>query len=391
MNERREGADLRSPRGSIPMFDPLWEYRSLKPEIDGGIARVLERGLLDWGPEVPAFEDAFARWSGVAHAVGFNSGMAALKVALKALGVSPGDEVITVPNSDISTTSAIHHVGAKSVWVDIEQDTMTMDPALVEEAITERTKALLPVHLYGHPADMRAICELASKYRLFVIEDACLAVGASIDGRPVGRWGDVGCFSHAPSKHLGACGSAGTAVTDDKSLAERMRLLAGYGEPRQRKTNDGRAGQSQHYLAEGFNERMDELQASILSVKLSRLSEWVTARRANAEAYSDAFRATGIHLPVERPGYRHTYRNYIIRVSRRERTQRALADAGIASGQVYVPPLHLQPVYRGLGHKRGAYPVTEEACSTLLSIPVGQHLSSTQRELVVRTLARLEA
>jgi len=373
------------------MSDPVWEYRSLKREIDGAIAGVLERGLLDWGPEVPAFEEAFARWSGVAYAVGFNSGMAALKVALKALGVGPGDEVITVPNSDISTTSAIHHVGAKSVWVDVERDTMTMDPVLVEEAITERTKALLPVHLYGHPADMKAICELASKYRLFVIEDACLAVGASIDGRPVGRWGDVGCFSHAPSKHLGACGSAGTAVTDDESLAERMRLLAGYGESRQRKTCDGKAGQSQHYVAEGFNERMDELQASILSVKLSRLGEWVAARRANAGAYSDAFRATGIRLPIERPGCRHTYRNYIIRVSRRERTQRALADAGIASGQVYVPPLHLQPVYRRLGHKRGAYPVTEEACATLLSVPVGPHVSPAQRKLVIRTLARLEA
>jgi dTDP-4-amino-4,6-dideoxygalactose transaminase len=373
------------------MCDPVWEYRSLKGDIDGAVARVFERGLLDWGPEVPDFEDAFAGWAGTAHAVGFNSGMAALKIGLKALGVGPGDEVITVPNSDISTTSAIHHVGAQSVWIDVEPDTLTMDPTLVEEAITERTKALLPVHLYGHPADMTALCDIARKYDLFVIEDACLAVGASIDGRPVGTWGDVACFSHAPSKHLGACGSAGTAVTNDESVAERMRLLVGYGEARHRKYDRGKAGGPQHYVAEGSNERMDELQASILRVKLGRLNEWLAVRRANAEAYSDGLRDTGIRLPMERPGCRHTYRNYVVRVSHRKRTQKVLAGAGIASAQVYVPPLHLQPVYHRLGYERGAYPVTEEACETLLSIPVGPHLSPDQREYVIRTLAELEA
>lgn len=374
----------------VPMYDLAGAYQSLKPDIDGAIQRVLDRGALDWGPEVPAFEEAFSQWLGVDHAVGTNSGMAALKLALKALDIGPGDEVITAPNSDISTTSAIHHVGAEAVWVDVELDTMNMDPDLVEEAITPRTKALLPVHLYGHPADMPALMEIARKRGLFVVEDACLAVGASIDGQPAGAWGDIACFSHAPSKHLGAFGSGGSVVTNDASLAERVKLYAGYGEPRERKYERSVHGQSQHYVVEGLNERLDELQAATLRVKLPYLASWIEARRANAEAYTEGLEDTGIRLPVERPGYRHTYRNYIVRVSDRQRVQQALAEAGIASGVLYVPPLHLQPTYRELGHTLGDFPVTEQACASLISIPVGPHLTSAQRDFVIETLKETE-
>ena len=374
----------------VPMYDLAGAYQSLKPEIDGAIQRVLDRGALDWGPEVPAFEEAFSQWLGVDHAVGTNSGMAALKLALKALDIGPGDEVITVPNSDISTTSAIHHVGAEAVWVDVELDTMNMDPDLVEEAITPRTKALLPVHLYGHPADMPALMEIARKRGLFVVEDACLAVGASIDGRLAGTWGDIACFSHAPSKHLGAFGSGGTAVTNDAELADRVRLYAGYGEPRERKYDRGKLGSPQNYVVEGLNERLDELQAATLRAKLPHLTEQIEARCENAEAYTEGLQDTDIRLPVERSGHRHTYRNYIIRVSNRQHVQEALAEAGIANGLLYVPPLHLQPTYRDLGHTRGDFPVTEEACSSLISIPVGPHLTAAQRDFVIETLREAE-
>lgn len=371
----------------VPGYDLAAQYRALKNDIDAAVYRVLESGRLDWGTEVPAFEAEFAQWVGVKHAVGTNSGTAALKIALLALGIGPGDEVITVPNSDISTTSAIHHVGAQSVWIDVDPDTLNMDPSLLEDAITPRTRALLPVHLYGHPADMPALSEIAQRHNLFIVEDACLALGASIEGQPVGSWGDITCFSHAPSKHLGAAGSGGTAVTNDAELAERMQLYAGYGQPRERTYNRSVAGRPQHMLVEGVNERLDELQAAILRAKLPHLEKRIELRRDNAKAYTATLENSSIRLPVERPGYRHTYRNYIIRVPDRERVQRELAEAGITTGLLYVPPLHLQPVYEArFGYKRGSFPVTEEACDTLISIPIGPEVTPRQRDHVITTL-----
>jgi dTDP-4-amino-4,6-dideoxygalactose transaminase len=357
-----------------------------RADIESAIQRVLARGEFDWGPEVPAFEQEFAEWSGSAYAVGANSGLAALKLALKAAGIGPGDEVITVPNSDIATTSAIHQVGARAIWVDVEPDTMNMDPSLVEAAITPRTRALLPVHLYGHPADMVALSAIARRHNLFVIEDACLSVGASIEGRPVGSWGDITCVSHAPTKHLGALGSAGTALTHDPDLAERMLLYAGYGQRRDRASRRSLVGQPQDYLVEGFNERLDELQAAVLRAKLPYVAGWIRLRRANAHAYHDALRDTGIVLPLERPAYHHTYRQYVIRVGDRERIQTYLAGAGIATALTYVPPLHLQPAYHSLNYPRGSFPVTEAACDTLLSIPVAPELTSIQRDTIISVL-----
>jgi dTDP-4-amino-4,6-dideoxygalactose transaminase len=354
--------------------------------LTAAIQRVLERGLLDWGPEVPAFEQEFAAWIGVPYAVGAASGTAALRLALLALGIGPGDEVITVPNSDISTTAAIHHVGARAVWVDVESDTMNMDPALVEQAITPRTRALLPVHLYGHPADMPNLTAIARRHDLYVIEDACLALGASIDGVPVGAWGDLACFSHAPSKHLGACGSAGTVVTASAALVEQLQLHAGYGQQRARSYERALAGTGQHFLVEGRNERLDELQAAILRAKLPRLSGAIADRCAHAEAYTAALSGLPITLPRPRPGAVHTYRNYVIRVNERAAVQHHLAERGIATSVIYIPPLHLQPAYRHLGHGPGSFPVTEQAAAELIALPIGPDLGVETRDAVIAGL-----
>ena len=369
----------------VPYHDSLQEYQSLRSEIDASIQRVLQSGRFDWGTEVPAFEREFADLVGVGHAIGTNSGTAALKLALLALGIGPGDQVITVPNSDISTTSAIHHVGAQAVWVDIDADTCNMDPDLVEEAITPQTRALLPVHLYGHPADMQALTTIARRHHLFVIEDACLALGADIDGRPIGSWGDVSCFSHAPAKHLGAYGCGGSVVTNDAEIAERLILYAGYGRPRD---SEAAGGHERLFLVEGLNERLDEVQAAILRAKLPYLPAWIERRRAHAQAYTQAFQGSAIIPPVELPGYRHTYRNYIVRVPERDRVQEMLFEAGITAYPLYAPPLHLQPAYQRLGFRRGSFPVTEDVCDTLIAIPVGPGLTEGQRDYVIETLVK---
>ncbi|HBY95740.1 MAG TPA: erythromycin biosynthesis sensory transduction protein eryC1 [Chloroflexi bacterium] len=370
----------------VPLQNPVSEYRLLQTDIEAAVHRCLEAGVFEWGPEVPAFETEFAELVGARHAVSTNSGLAALKLALRALGIGSGDEVITVPNSDIATTSAIHAVGAHSVWVDVEPDTLNMDPNLVEAAITARTRAILPVHLYGHPAAMPALSEIARRHNLLIVEDACLALGAFIEGRHIGSWSDIACYSHAPSKHLGAIGTGGTATTNDAGLAERLQLYAGYGQPRERSYTQGIMGLPQRLLVEGYNERLDEIQAAVLRVKLPYVFRWIEARRANAQVYGQALRGSGIDLPVERQGYRHSYRNYVIQVAGREQVQRRLTEAGVATAILYVPPLHLQPVYRRLGYKAGSFPVTEAAADRLLSIPVGPTLTPAQRDHVVATL-----
>ncbi|NLE77280.1 MAG: DegT/DnrJ/EryC1/StrS family aminotransferase [Chloroflexi bacterium] len=371
----------------VPMHDYQAEYRTLKAEIDGAVQRVLERGRPDWGPEGPAFEEELGRLAGLRHMVGANSGMAALKIALLALGIGPGDEVITVPNSDIASTSAIHHVGAKAVWVDIEADTFNMDPALVEAAITPRTKALLPVHLYGHPADMPALAEIAQRHNLLMVEDACLALGATVNGQPLGTWSQAVAYSHAPSKQLGALGTAGSVGTNDPAVAERLQLFAGYGQRRQRSYLVERwRDPGLDLLVEGVNERLDEVQAAILRAKLPHVPAWIEKRRADAHAYTAAFRGTAVTPPVERPGCRHTYRNYVVRVPQRDEVLRRLAHAGVSSAILYAPPLHVQPVYAHLGYRRGSFPVSEATCDDLLCLPIGPFLSEGERAYVIETL-----
>ncbi len=370
----------------VPIHDHTVLYRRYQPALDAAVARVLASGQLDWGPEAPAFEAAFAEWLDVTHAVGTNSGTAALKVALLALGVGPGDEVITVPNSDIGSTAAINHVGATVVWVDVEADTGNIDPQLVAAAVTPRTAAILPVDLYGHPADLPALRAIATRHGLAIVEDACLALGAAIDGRRVGQLADITCFSFAPTKHLGAYGSAGAAVTNDNDLARRMRRLVGYGQDRERHYAPGLAAAPLEHLSEGFNERLDELQAAMLQVKLPHLREIIDGYIVRAAVYSDSLAGTPVQTPTVRNGVTHTFRNYVVHVADRDRVQRRLADAGIATGLNYAPPLHRQPAYRGLSDPN-AFPVADRQAESLLALPVGPHLDAATCRYVAEALA----
>ena len=359
---------------TILFYDHAVAYRELKPELDAAVARVLESGRLDWGPEVPAFEAEFAAWLGVGHAVGTNSGTAALKVALLGLGVGRGDEVITVPNSDIGSTAAIHHAGATAVWVDVEPDTGNIDPVEVAAAVTPRTAAILPVDLYGHPADMPALRAIAGRHGLAIVEDACLALGASIHGRPVGQWADVTCFSFAPSKHLGGFGSGGAAVTGDPAIARRMERFAGYGQDRERHYRAGFAPPPLDHQDEGLNERLDEIQAALLRVKIPCLRETINGHVERAAACSEALADTPIRTPTVRPGNVHTFRNYVVHLEERDAVRRRLAQDRIATGLHYAPPLHRQPVYRDTAAAKRPFPVADRLVDTLLSLPIGPHL-----------------
>ena len=371
----------------IPFYDHAVVYRELKPALDAALAGVLASGRLDWGPEVPAFEAEFAEWLGIGHAVGTNSGTAALKVALLGLGIGRGDEVITVPNSDIGSTAAIHHAGATAVWVDVEPDTGNIDPVQVDAAVTPRTAAILPVDLYGHPADMPALRAVAGRHGLAVVEDACLSLGASIDGRGVGQWADVTCFSFAPSKHLGAFGSGGAAVTGDPTLARRMVRFAGYGQDRERHYPEGPAPPPLDHLSEGLNERLDEIQAAVLRVKLPRLRETIDGHVARAGACTDALAGTSVRAPTVRPGHVHTFRNYVVHLEGRDAVRRRLAEDGIATGLHYAPPLHRQPVYRETAAAKRPFPVADRLGDTLLSLPVGPHLDPGTCRRVATALA----
>lgn len=368
---------------SVPFYDHAKLYARRKAEIDGAIARVLSSGRLDWGEEVPAFEREFAAWVGAAHAVTVNSGTAAIKVALMALGVGEGDEVITVSNTDIASSSAIHHVGAKCVWVDVDPLTMTMDLAQAERAITRKTKAILPVDLYGHPADLKAIGELAKRHGLVVVEDACLALGATIEGRKIGTWADVTCFSFAPTKHLGSIGSGGACVTQSADLSERMQMLSGYGQPRSWHRSIGKEGRPLNHLTEGLNERLDELQAAVLRAKLPDVDASLAARRSQAALYGKGFAGTPVVAPGVRAGVDHAWRNYVVRVENRDRVRERLTEAGIGTSMSYAPPMHLQPVYRGYGMGPGSLPVSEHAAERLLNLPIGPHLEDGMVEEVV--------
>ena len=290
----------------VALYDHRRLYQRDQAAIDAAMARVIASGRLDWGEEVPAFEREFALWNGASHAVAVASGTAALKVALLALGIGPGDEVITVTNTDIGSSSSIHHTGARPVWVDIEPLSRTMDVDALVRAIGPATRAILPVDLFGHPANMPAIMAVARAHGLAVVEDACLALGATIDGVKLGTLADVTCFSFAPSKHLGSFGSGGAALTEDAGLAERMRKLSAYGQDRRRHyAGSGPGPFTLHHETHGLNERLSELQAAILRAKLPGLSDTLAERRAQAGRYAEGLSGLGIGLPVTLPGRQH--------------------------------------------------------------------------------------
>jgi dTDP-4-amino-4,6-dideoxygalactose transaminase len=355
----------------IPLLDLQAEYRSIKPEIDAAVLRVLEDGQFALGPAVSRFEAALAAYCGTAEAVGVNSGTSALHLALLAAGVAPGDEVITVPFTFVATVAAIEHAGAKPVFVDVDEVYYTMDPARLEAAMTLRTKAIIPVHLYGQPADMEPILDLAARRGVAVIEDAAQAHGAESRGRRCGSLGRLGCFSFYPSKNLGAYGEGGAVVTGDPALAARIRLLRSWGE------------QTRYtHTARGFNYRMDAIQAAILDVKLRHLEPWTEARRAHASSYARHLAGTAAVIPRVRDGARHVYHQYVVRVPQRETVRARLADAGVQTAVHYPIPLHLQPAYRDLGYARGDFPVAERLADEVLSLPMFPGLTEPQIEIV---------
>ena len=370
---------------AVPFYDHAKLYSIRKTEIDHAIFKVIESGKLDWGDEVPAFEAEFAAFVGAAHVVTTNSGTAALKIALLALGLGPGDEVITVNNTDIGTISAIHFTGADSVWVDVDPATLCMDVAMVRAAIGPRTRAILPVDMFGQPAALEEIVELAHAKGIAVVEDACLALGAEIGGRRIGSFSDVTCFSFAPTKHLGSFGSGGACATEDSALSDRMRKIAAYGQDRAHHRQIGGMPPPLHHETEGLNERLDEIQAAILRVKLPDVTASINVRRHQAALYANGL-GDIMEVPQDAPGTRHAYRNYVVHLDNRDCVRAGLAPRGISSALSYTPPQHLQPVYSHKGFSRGSFPIAERSGDRLLGLPIGPHHDDKAIDEVIRAL-----
>jgi len=351
----------------IPLVDLQTQYRALKPEIDRAVLDVLANAQFILGPAVAAFERDFAAYCRTREAVGVNSGTSALHLALLAAGVGPGDEVITVPYTFVATVAAIEYAGARPVFVDVEPDYWTMDPAKLEAAITPKTKAVIPVHLYGQPADMDPILAVARAHGLVVIEDAAQAHGSEYKGRRCGSMGHLGCFSFYPGKNLGAYGEGGAVVTDDADMAKKIRLLRAWGEETR-----------YEHKYKAFNYRMDGIQGAVLGVKLPHLEAWTEARRRNAAEYARQLAGSGVIVPSERIDSRHVYHVYVVRLEQRDRWRATLAEAGVQTGVHYPIPVHLQPAYRDLGYSAGEFPVSERVAGEVLSLPMFPELTPEQ-------------
>jgi dTDP-4-amino-4,6-dideoxygalactose transaminase len=371
------------------MSDLAAEYRSMKAAIDAAIQRVLASGRYTLGPELEAFETEFASYCGVAHGVGVGSGTAAVQLALIAAGVEAGDEVITVPNTDSPTVMAITHIGGKVVWVDTDPRTFNMDATLLEAAITRRTRAIVPVHLFGHVVDMDPVLKIAAKHGIPVIEDAALAAGARYRKRRAGSLGNVGCFSLAPGKVLGGYGDGGIVVTDDHAIADRVRLLRNYGHAPGMSLDERNLIGTERWLVleEGYNERLDEVWAAVLRVKLAGLDERIDRRRSAAAHYTERLLELPVITPFEAPYARHAFHSYQVLIADRDATRRAFERRGIATRLFYNPPLHLQPAYAHLGFGPGSFPVTESTSSRMLALPLFPQISESQIDEVVEALA----
>ncbi len=360
----------------IPLLDLTAQYRAIKAELDAAVADALASGRFILGPQVAGLEAEVAALCGVRHAVGLASGTDALHLALRACDVGRGDEVITTSFSFIATAEAIALVGATPVFADIDPTTFNIDPKQVEDRITPRTRAILPVHLFGQPADMDPILAVARRRGLRVIQDAAQAIGATYRGRPVGSLGDVGCLSFFPSKNLGAYGDAGMVTTDDEALARRIRRLRAHGD----------AGRYDHQEL-GINSRLDELQAAILRVKLRHLPAWTEARRANAARYNALLEpCAAVVRPLEAPGVRHVRNQYTIRAPQRDALQAHLAARGIASAVYYPRPIHQQPAFRAFWPGDHHLPESERASAEVLSLPVFPELGEERLRRVAETI-----
>ena len=354
----------------VPYVDLAAGYRSLKSELDEAVAQVLASGACVLGENVQAFEAEFARWLGVAEVSTVGSGTDALYLTLKALDIGAGDEVVTVSHTAVNTVLAISKAGATPVLVDIEPDTYCLDPAVLETVVTARTRAVMPVHLYGHPVDMGPVMDFADARGLPVIEDCAQAHGATWRGRTVGTIGVAGCFSFYPTKNLGACGDGGAVATGDAELAAMIRALGNCGQGEEQYLNVHRGDVS----------RLDEVQAAILRVRLKALDRWTKRRREVAAFYGEALAASGLVLPTEREWARHVYHLYVVRSKARDRLRAHLAAAGVQSLIHYPTPVHLQPAYAELG--AGPLPVTEQVVGEILSLPVFPEITEGQLQKV---------
>jgi dTDP-4-amino-4,6-dideoxygalactose transaminase len=356
----------------VPFLDLGAQLGTIEPDIKQAIDRVIAAKSFVLGPSVEQFEEQFAAYCDVRHAIGVSSGTAALHLALLACGVGPGDEVITTAHTFIATCWAITYAGARPVLVDVDPETLTIDPQRIPAAVTARTRAIIPVHLYGQPADMDPIMDIARQHRLAVVEDACQAHGARYKGGRVGSIGDIGCFSFYPGKNLGAFGEAGAVVTNDATLAAAVR----------KQRNHGQA-QRYHHDMLGFNYRMDGIQAAVLNVKLRHLDRWNSRRREHAHAYDALLAACpGLRLTHQRGDSESVYHLYVVRSHRRDALRAYLAEQAIDTGIHYPVPIHRQPAYAELGYAAGDFPITEEACATLLSLPMYAELTPHQLSYV---------
>src|SRR5688572_32500920 len=367
---------IRNPKSeirnlSVPFVDLKAQYQTIKREIDAAIASVIENTNFVLGPQVAAFEKAFAEYVGSAFCVGVNSGTAALQLALMASGIGPGDEVIVPSFTFFATAETVSVLGAVPVFVHVDPVSYTISATEIEKAITPRTRAIIPVHLYGQAADLDPIRVLADKHNLHVIEDAAQAHGAEYKDRRVGGLGTAGCFSFYPSKNLGAYGEAGAIVTNDEELAERLRLLRDHGS----------TSKYAHAIV-GYNFRLEEIQAAVLNVKLPHLDKWNDGRRERAARYNELLNETDLVLPREMEYSRHVYHVYTVQCDNRDGLQNRLTAKGIQSGVHYPIPVHLQPAYASLGYKAGDLPVTERLCEHVLSLPLYAELTELQQRAV---------
>ncbi len=360
---------------AIPLVDLRAQYAAIREDVTAAMQRVLDSAGFIMGPEVSNFEAAFARYVGAQAAVGVASGTAALHLALLACGVGPGDEVITTPFTFYATAEAIAQAGATPVFVDIRSDTYNVDAAQLEAALTPRTRAVIPVHLYGQPADMTAINAFARAHGLWVIEDAAQAHGAEVGGQRCGTLGDIACFSFFPSKNLGCYGDGGMVTSNNSELLTRVRRLRDH----------GRVAKYEH-VELGWAYRLDALQAAVLGAKLPHLEAWTAARRRAARYYNELLADSPVNLPVELPGNRHVYHLYVIRVQERDALAEYLHRQGIGASVHYPLPLHLQPVYDDRGWGPGSFPVAERAAAEVLSLPLYAEITPSQQERVAAAI-----
>lgn len=359
----------------IPLVDLNAQYQSIRAEIDAAIKDVIETAAFIRGPQLDDFEKKFAALCGSEYACCVGSGTEALHLALLALGIGPGDEVVTVTNTWISTAFAISHVGATPVLVDVDPETYQMDPLALESAITPRTKAVVAVHLYGHPAPMQKIKAVCNHHGLYLVEDVAQAILAEVDGVQVGTIGDIGCYSFYPSKNLGCFGDGGAVITNSSELGKKLKVLADY-------------GQTSPFVHEviGFNSRLNTLQATVLSVKMKRLVDWNAARRRHAQRYISAFADLPIKLPTEMPNVRAVYHLFVIETDQRDACRAYLHEMGVSTQIHYPTPIHLQPCYRYLNYNRKDFPVAEAASERILSLPIYPELSAQQMDKIINSM-----